>query len=271
VIPAPTRYLRPSSLEEALQALLEPEARPLAGGQSLLPAMKLRLARPSLLVDLSPLPLRGMAADGKSLRIGALTTWDELARARELRCPGLAAVGECAAGIGDLQVRNRGTLGGGLAHADPAADMPAVALALGARLRLGSLEGERELPCAELYLGPFTTALRPGELIMEVVLPQPPPGAGSAYVAFEHPASDFALAGACAVVLPEGDARVALTGVSGRPLLLPAADEPEEALATVEVLGDRLAPAAYRRQLATVAVRRALALARARARGEGAA
>ena len=130
MIPATVGYVRPESLEEALVALDEPEAKALAGGQSLLPAMKLRLARPTLLVDLGGLGLRGVRADDGELAIGALTTWDELVRSDALDRPELAALSECAAGIGDLQVRNLGTIGGGLAHADPASDMPAVALAV---------------------------------------------------------------------------------------------------------------------------------------------
>ncbi len=271
MIPAPTRYLRPASLAEAVDALAEPDARALAGGQSLLPAMKLRLARPSLLVDIGRLPLGGIAAADGETRIGALATWRELAASPLFQRPELAAVAECAAGIGDLQVRNRGTLGGGLAHADPAADMPAVALALSARLVVHGPGGRRQLSCADLYLGPFTTALAPQELIVEVLVPEPPPGSGSAYVAVEHPASGFALAGACALVLPDGSTRLALTGVAGRPFLLTPGDGPEalaaveEALAGAEVASDRYAPADYRRHLAGVVARRALARARARA------
>jgi len=269
VIPAPTDYVRPGALEEALEALVEPEARALAGGQSLIPAMKLRLARPSLLVDLDQLDLRSIVSEAGEVRIGALATWDALSSAPVLLRPELAAVAECASGIGDLQVRNRGTLGGGLAHADPASDMPAVALALGARLALRRQGEERELPLSDFYLGPFATALRPGELIVEVRLPMPPPGSGSAYVSVEHPASGFALAGACALLLPDGSARVAVTGVAGKPFLLPQGADPGDALAQVDILGDHLAPPTYRRHLALVCCQRALERARARAEGGG--
>jgi carbon-monoxide dehydrogenase medium subunit len=264
MIPAPVGYVRPDSLEEALGALEEPEAKALAGGQSLLPAMKLRLARPALLVDLAGLGLRGVRADDDEVAIGALTTWDDLVRSDALHRPELAALSECAAGIGDLQVRNLGTIGGGLAHADPASDMPAVALALGARVRLRGGSDERTLDADELFLGPFTTGLEPGELITEVVVPVPQPGSGSAYVSVEHPASGFALAGAAALVGP-GGTTVAVTGIAGRPFLLEAEGEPEEALAQTDVTDDRFAPAEYRRHLAAVVVRRALALARERA------
>jgi len=272
VIPAAVEYVRAGSLEEALEALAEPEARALAGGQSLLPLMKLRLARPSLLVDIGALDLREIEAGPEEARLGALSTWDELARADELRRPELAAIAECAAGIGDLQVRNRGTLGGGLAHADPASDMPAVLLALGARLRLRSPAGERTLAASDFFLGPFTTALAEPELIAEVTAPVPPPGSASAYVSVEHPASGFALAGAAALVRPGDRVTVAVTGLAGRPFLLPpdGPGEPEAALAEVEVTGDRYAPVEYRRHLAAVVVRRAVERARARARGEAA-
>jgi carbon-monoxide dehydrogenase medium subunit len=265
VIPARFRYERPSSLEEALQALAEPDSRALAGGQSLLPAMKLRLARPDLLVDLGGLDLGGIERDDGEVRLGALVTWDELARSDELAAPGLEALPECAATVGDLQVRNRGTVGGGLAHGDPASDLPAVALALGMRLKVRSALGERMLEAGDLFLGPFTTALEPGELITDVHVPAHGQGSGSAYVSFEHPASGFAVAGAAALVRSGGVATVALTGIAGNPFLLDTGREPEGALADVEITGDRYAPADYRRELAAVAVRRAVELARRRA------
>jgi carbon-monoxide dehydrogenase medium subunit len=264
VIPAETGYVRAGSLEEAFAALAEPDARALAGGQSLLPVLKLRVVRPSLLVDIGGLGLDGTATDGDTLRIGALTVWSDLARAPELARPALAGLAESAAGVGDLQVRNRGTLGGSLAHADPASDVPAPLLALGASLELRSAGGSRSLPLSELFLGPFTTALTPGELIVEVVVPLPETGTGSAYEAVEHPASGFALAGSAAVVRPDGTSTVALTGIGAQPLLLPAGDR-EAALDGVDVYGDAFAPADYRRELVRVVTRRALERARRRA------
>lgn len=260
MIPASVEYVRASSVEEALEALAQPDAKLLAGGQSLLPAMKLRIARPSLLVDVGRLDLGGMAMNDGELVIGALTTWDELARA-DLP-PALAALNECAAGIGDLQVRNLGTIGGGLAHADPASDMPAVALALGARLTVRSATGERTIDAAELAAGPFTTSLGEGELITRVAIPVPDEGSGSAYVSVEHPASGFALAGAAALVGADGTKRVALTGVAAAPFVLDG--ELDEA----ELYGDRFAPVEYRRQLAETVVRRAVEVATARAKEE---
>jgi carbon-monoxide dehydrogenase medium subunit len=268
VIPATVDYVRPSSIDEALEALGREDATVLAGGQSLLPAMKLRIARPSLVVDIGGLGLGDVAERDGELVIGALATWDELERADVLRRPAYQALAECAAGIGDLQVRNRGTIGGGLAHADPASDMPAVTLALGARLRLTSPDGERTIDAAELALGPFTTSLGERELITEVAIPVPAPGSGSAYVAVEHPASGFALAGAAALVHADGTTRVALTGVTAAPFLLEG--DLEEAVADAEMFGDRFAPVDYRRQLAHTVVRRALGLAQARAKEDAA-
>jgi carbon-monoxide dehydrogenase medium subunit len=265
VIPAPVRYVRASSLDQALEALAEPEAKALAGGQSLLPVMKLRIARPSVLVDIGGLGLDGIELQGDELRLGALTTWDALASAPELRRPAFAALADCAAGVGDLQVRNRGTLGGSLAHADPASDLPAVVLALGARVELRSPDGERSITAAELFRGPFTTALGERELIVAVVVPVPAAGSGSAYVSVEHPASGFALAGAAALVRQDGTSSVGVTGVGGAAFLLPEDGDPDEALTAAEIYGDRFATAEYRRHVAGVVVRRALERARQRA------
>jgi carbon-monoxide dehydrogenase medium subunit len=263
VIPAAVGYHRASSLEDALAALAKPDAKALAGGQSLVPVLKLRIARPSVLVDLGGLELGGVAREGDELRIGALATWDAIASSDALDSPGLAGLAECADGIGDLQVRNRGTIGGSLAHADPASDMPAMLLALGARVEIRSAAGERSLPVSELVLGPFTTALADGELITAVVLRVPPRGWGSAYGSVEHPASGFALAGAGALVDAEGTSTVAVTGVGSRPALL----SDDGTLDGLEVYGDRFADERYKRHLAGVVARRALERARIRAEG----
>jgi carbon-monoxide dehydrogenase medium subunit len=141
VIPAATRYARASDVDHALELLGEPEAKALAGGQSLIPVMKLRVARPGIVVDISRLDLRGVREEGDVLHVGPLTTWAEIAVAEAFERPALAAMRECALGIGDLQVRNRGTIGGSVVHADPASDMPAVLLALGASVHVRSLAG----------------------------------------------------------------------------------------------------------------------------------
>ena len=259
MIPAPTRYARATDLDHAFELLAEPDAKAIAGGQSLIPVMKLRIARPSLVVDISRLALRGIEERDGELHIGPLTTWDDL---KDVAHPGLEAIAECASGIGDLQVRNLGTIGGSVVHADPASDMPAVLLALGARLEVRSPAGSREVPVAELLLGPFTTILEPQELVIEIVVPLPSPRSGSAYVAVEHPASGFALAGAAAFVTPDRET-VAVTGVGATPFVL-AAGDPRAAVAAAEIFGDRFASEEYRRSLAVVVVERALARARAR-------
>jgi len=266
MIPAHVRYARASDLDHALTLLAEPDAKAIAGGQSLLPVMKLRIARPSLVVDIARLALRDVGFRDDTLRLGPLTTWSQLIETPELRRPALAAIADCAADIGDLQVRNRGTIGGSLAHADPASDMPAVLLALGANLQLCSTNGERAVPLADFILGPFTTGLGTQELITDIVIPIPASGSGSAYVSVEHPASGFALAGAAALVGPAGERMVAVTGVGGRPFLLPADEDPAEALARAEIFGDRFASEEYRRELAAVVATRALERASERAK-----
>jgi carbon-monoxide dehydrogenase medium subunit len=265
VIPAAVRYLRAGTLEEAFDALAEPDAKLLAGGQSLIPILKLRVIRPSVLVDIGGLESSGVRRGVDGLGVGALTTWSELLDEAELREPAFGAVADCAARIGDLQIRNRGTIGGSLAHADPASDMPAVVLALGASLRLVSRDGERSVEAADFLVGPFTTVLRPGEILREIVFAEPPQGSGSAYAKVEHPASGFALAGAAALVRPDGSHSVAVTGVGASAFLLTAGADPNEALAGAEIYGDELAPTEYRRRLAEVVVARALERARERA------
>ena len=264
MIPASTRYARASDLDHALELLVEPDAKAIAGGQSLIPVMKLRIARPSLVVDISRLALRGVEERDGELHIGPLTTWAELVSSDVLDRPALAAIAECASGIGDLQVRNLGTIGGSVAHADPASDMPAVLLALGARLRVRSPGGERELALSEALLGPFMTTLEPQELVTDIVATVPPPESGSAYVSVEHPASGFALAGAAALVHPGGET-VALTGVGATPFVLSGTDT-RSSIAEADIYGDRFASAEYRRELAAVVAERAIAIAHGRAK-----
>ncbi len=195
MIPASTQFVRASDLDHALGLLTEHGATAIAGGQSLVPAMKLRVARPSLVVDISRLALRGVTERDGAVHIGALTTWNELLESSSLDRPALAAIWECARTIGDLQVRNLGTIGGGTVHAHPASDMPAVLIALGAAVLVRSAVGEREVAVDAFLVGPFVTALGPGELLTEIVVPLPPPGSGSAYASVEHPASGYALVG----------------------------------------------------------------------------
>jgi carbon-monoxide dehydrogenase medium subunit len=284
--PATFTYHRPSSVEEAVALLGElDDARPLAGGHSLLPAMKIRLSTPAALVDLGRIPgLGAIERDGDALRIGALATHAEVAASELVRdaCPVLA---ETAALIGDRQVRNRGTIGGSLAHADPGADYPTVLQALGATVTVVGRDGPREIPAGQLCTGIFTTALQPGELLTSVRVPATPAGTGAAYKKHKHPASGYAVAAVAAVVTVSGgsctSARVVVGGVTGMPVEATAAAEAlvgsagsEEAIAAAAAelpgvlsgaLGDSYASGEYRRHLAMVLARRVLATAFERA------
>jgi carbon-monoxide dehydrogenase medium subunit len=247
--------------------------------------MKLRLVAPAHLVDLGRIPaLRRIRARNGILRVGALATHWMIESSATVRrtAPVLA---ETAATIGDLQVRNLGTIGGSLAHADPAADYPAVVLALGARVVLAGPGGQRTVPADEFFQGVMTTALQDGELITEIEVPAVAPRSGAAYLKMPNPASGFALAGVAALVqLDEDDhcveVRVGITGVAGAPYRATAV---EEALTGFEPTDDMIeevspaagdgvsantdihASAAYRLHLARVLTRRALHAARDRA------
>lgn len=274
MIPAAFEYVRVRTLGEAIEALARygEEARVLAGGHSLLPAMKLRLAQPKVVVDIGRVAeLREIREEDGRLRIGALVTHGEIESSALLSrsCPLLP---EVASRIGDLQVRNRGTIGGSLAHADPAADWPAAVLALEAEIVAAGPQGIRTVRAEEFFVDLFQTALRPGEILTEVRVPVTEWGV--AYEKFAQKASGFALCGA-AVVVAEGAARVALTGVAAKAYRARATEEalrggasPAEAAARaaegVEPLGDLHASAEYRAHLARVLVRRALERALAR-------
>ena len=289
MIPAAFEYLRPRSLQEAV-ALLAAKgegAKVLAGGHSLLPLMKFRLARPTALVDLGRIPELATIreADGV-IRIGPMATHAGLAASDLLRRRFLA-LSEAAGLIGDPQVRHRGTVGGSLAHADPAADYPAPVLAFEAEIRAVGPRGERAIPATDFFVDMLTTALRPEELIAEVRLPGPPPGSGSAYAKFPHPASRFAVAGVAAVItLDKGSvqrARIGVTGAAAKPSRATAAEAaltggpatPERIAAAaakaadgLECLGDLVASPEYRAHLVCVMARRALEAAVRRAGGE---
>lgn len=211
-------YSAPGSLKEAL-ALLAEGAKPLAGGMSLIPMMKLRLANPEHLVDIGRLPeLNYIREEGGAIHIGAGVTHFEVESSPLLlgKCPLLA---ETAAYIGDIQVRNRGTMGGSVAHADPSADYPAALHALDAKIVLTSSEGTRTLSTEEFFLDTFTTALDPGEIVSEVIVPVDAGLTGTSYQKFLQPASGFAIVGAAARVRQEGGkftmVRVGVTGLSG--------------------------------------------------------
>ena len=284
MIPTSFDYVRAESLRDALKVLSDGDgSKAIAGGHSLLPIMKFRLAQPPRLVDISRLEeLKGIADKGRGTRIGAGTTYRELLESELLR-ERFPIIGEATRTIGDLQVRNRGTIGGSLAHADPVSDMPAVMLALDATFNLRSKRGRRSVKAREFFQGAFTTALAEDELLTEIILPRLPTGAGTTYLSHDHPASGYAIVGAAVVVARKRKAVthavVALTGVGEIAYLLRSADgligstgEPDviakvagEATTGVEVNGDIYAPAEYRRHLATVITRRALETALERA------
>jgi carbon-monoxide dehydrogenase medium subunit len=273
--PAEFTYHRPTSLDEAIGLLAgNGDTRPLAGGHSLLPMMKLRLAEPQAIVDIGRIPgLDGIDEDGGVLRIGALATHASVA-ASELvrsRCRVLATTAE---GIGDRQVRNRGTIGGSIAHADPGADYPTVITALGATVVARGPGGEREIPADDFFTGLFTTALEQGELVTGV---QVPTVQSAAYVKHRHPASGFAVAAVACVVRPD-EARIVVGGVTGTPVRATDAeqaligiapiDEEKIAAAAEKVpavlsgaIGDTYASGEYRIHLAKVLAKRAIKMA----------
>jgi aerobic carbon-monoxide dehydrogenase medium subunit len=257
--PAKFEYKRPASLDEAIGLLSDGgEARPLAGGHSLLPMMKLRLAEPGVLVDIARLPgLDGISEDGDGLRIGALATHASVASSELVRekCRVLATTAE---GIGDRQVRNRGTIGGSLAHADPGADYPTVVTALGATIVVQGPNGEREVSADDFFTGVFTTALEHGELVTAVRVPAAPK---AVYMKHRHPASGYAVVGVACVVRGD-DARVVVGGVTGTPVLIELSPDEEEAkkvpAALSGALSDTYASGEYRIHLAEVLAKRAI-------------
>jgi len=278
MIPAAFGYDRPASLDEAIRLLArDGDAKVLAGGQSLLPLLKLRLAAPGRLVDIGRIrELRGInqRADG-GLAIGALTTYrDVLDSPAALRYRCLA---EAVPNIGDVQVRNRGTVGGSIAHADPASDLPAVVLALSATLVARSAGGERTIPANEFFVGPFQTALRDDEILTEIRLRGASEAIGSAYRKLAQRASGYSIVGVAAVVGRSGGsitmAQIGVTGVGevayrataveravigsdGSPDAIAAAAE--HAADGQTVASDIHADAEYRARMAQVFVRRAI-------------
>ena len=278
MISAEFDYVRPGSLEEAIQALADggADARPLAGGHSLLPLMKLRFAAPSLLVDLQGLPgLSGIERENGTLRIGALT------RHVQLQEGDLGVISETAHKIADQQVRNRGTIGGSLAHGDAASDLPTLLLAFEGSVTAHGPGGSRVIEAADLFKGYMTTALEPGEIITEVRLPALD-GYGGAYEKFTRRAEDWAMVGALALVkVSDGvvaDVRVGLTHMAETPLRASATEaalrgQPlnAESIAAAAAHADEgTDPAAdlnatsdYKRHLAKVLTRRALTRAAA--------
>lgn len=280
MFPAPFDYHRPASLTEAIALLAQhgENAKLLAGGHSLLPSMKLRLAQPKVLIDIGRIgDLDYIREQGGRIAIGAMATHHDIEASELLRaqCPLLPELAAC---IGDVQVRNRGTLGGSLAHADPAADWPAAVLALNAEIEVIGPQGSRVIPAAEFFLDLFQTALSPSEVLKEIRFPTTQKSA--AYVKFAQKASGFAIAGVAAVVNAQGkNVAVGITGIGSKAYRAHGleadlrgkalSDEAiqaasEKATDDIDALNDLHASAEYRLHLGRVLAKRALLLARDR-------
>jgi carbon-monoxide dehydrogenase medium subunit len=285
MIPTPFDYQAPATLEEAIALLAgDPDgAKVLAGGHSLIPAMKLRLAQPQLLVDIARIKsLAYIREEGNKILIGATTTHYQLESSDLLKqvCPLLPL---CAASIGDVQVRNKGTIGGSVAHSDPAGDWPAAVLALDADLVLVGPNGDRTVKAADFFVDLLTTDLQPGEILREIRIDKPSGRFGHAYQKVAHPASGFAVVG-IAVQLElneDGSCKAAKVGVTGVGVKAYRAQAVEAALAGkslddqtiaaaaehvcdgVDPNGDLYASSEYRCALAKVHTRRAIQTAKA--------
>ncbi len=280
-------YYRAASVAEAAELLAKhPDSKVLAGGHSLIPILKVRLAAPSALIDIGRIDgLRGIDSEAGTIRIGSLTTHAELAASRTLS-DSATALSEAAGMIGDPAVRNRGTIGGNVAHADPASDLPAVLECLGAEFVIAGPGGERKVAASGFFEGLMTTAVGEHDILTAIELPAAGPGEGSAYAKFAHPASRYAVIGVAAKVSAiDGRctaASVALGGLVPAPVRAEAVEQAlvgapltEDSIADAsrravdcldddEVLGDVYASAEYRKAVAHVWVRRALAAAAAR-------
>ncbi len=258
--PPPFEYRAPDSVDEALP-LLGLDRVVLAGGQSLVPLLNLRLSRPEVVVDINGIAeLDYIRADDGALRIGAMTRQVTLERSELVRRR-WPLLHKAVRLVGHSQIRSRGTVGGSVAHADPAAELPVALTALGARFHLRSPGGARVLGASELFLGPLYTAREPDELFVEIEVSEPPPGAGSGFAEHARTHGDFATAGAAAVIAPGGPCGIALLGAGPIPVRAEAAEraladgaDPREAaeLAAQDVEDD------HRRALCTDLARRAI-------------
>jgi carbon-monoxide dehydrogenase medium subunit len=286
MIPGQFSYHRPATVADAIKLLssLGDDARPLAGGHSLVPMMKLRLATPEHLIDLHGIDgLKGIRRDGGNIVIGAMTTQHELLASAEIG-QALPILQETALLIADPQVRYRGTLGGNVANGDPGNDMPALMMTLGASYRLEGPTGSRDIAASEFYQGAYFTALEPGELLTSMTIPVPPAGHGYAYEKLKRKVGDYATA-AAAVVLTKAGGKVAtcsigLTNLSETPLLAEGAAKAAigtalddatlkkaaaSASAIMSPAADSRGPVEYRKHVGGIMVMRALQRAFARA------
>ena len=288
MIPPKFEYYAPTSVEDAVDLLdrFGGEAKVLAGGQSLLPLMKLRLAEPKALIDLNRIPnLAYIREEGDILRIGALTRTNDLNDSELIRTR-YPIFSDAAAVIADPLVRNMGTVGGNVSHGDPANDLPACMVALGARYVIHGTRSNRTVPADQFYLDTFATALEPNEVLVEIQIPKTKPGQGTAYFKLEKRAGDFPIVGVAANLAESGgkiaaagvgltaagptvirakDAEAALTGhAADEPTFRRAADLAREAAKPVS---DLRGPAEYKASMVAVLARRAFAQAHRRAQG----
>ena len=288
MIPAQFDYLAPKTIDEAVGLLAQhpDDAKVLAGGHSLIPAMKLRLAMPQVLIDIGRIKdLSYIREEGGQIRIGAMTTHHQLESSDRLReiCPLLT---ECAGAIGDVQVRNKGTIGGSLAHSDPAGDWPAAIIALGAEIVAVSASGERTINATDFFVDMLTTALNPGEILREIRITAPTGRWGQSYMKVAQPASGFAVVGVAVNLNRDASgacqsAGIGITGVASKTYRASAVEQAiigskldeqtvksaaAHAADGVDVNGDLYASEAYRRHLVQVYTRRAIQAAAAVAR-----
>ncbi len=280
MIPQQFEYVAPQTLQEALSLIEGGDRKILAGGMSLIPLMKLRLAQPAEVVDLGRIPgLNAITEAGGLVKIGAMATHHAVESSPIIRGQ-LPLLAETASHIGDVQIRNMGTLGGSIAHADPAADYPAALCALEAQIRLVSAHSDRTVEASEFFQDAFMTAMEPGEIVLEVSIPAEPSNEGSRYEKHEHPASGFAVVGIAARIRKSGDkitmARIGVTGMGTHGFRDRAAEQLLEGGASIadaaaivgsgqEPNSDLYATGDYRLHLARVHAARALASALSRA------
>ncbi|MEF2278910.1 xanthine dehydrogenase family protein subunit M [Deinococcus sp. YIM 134068] len=254
-------YQKAHSVDEALSAMAaNPDLKVIAGGHSLLPAMKLRLAQPPALLDVFGIEeMKGIREEGDVFVVGAMTTHAQILRSQ------LSLFPEVAGYVGDPMVRNRGTIGGSLAHADPSADYPAAALALGVEFVIRGMEGERVVPADEMFLGMFESAVQPGELLTHLRVPRNVQA--SAYEKFKHPASHYAIVGIALARHADGQIRAAYTGAGEKAARLTRLEERLNAgqpagtglVESADLLGDRFASPEYRAHLVDVLAARGAA------------
>ena len=266
-------YQKAGTIEEAIAALADGNVKLLAGGHSLIPAMKLRLSRPAKLVDITGLPLlKGIREEDGEIVIGAAVTHIEIAN-NEIIQNKLPFFQQAALLIGDLQVRNFGTIGGSIAHADPAADWPALIIAAEAGIEVLGSNGKRRIRASDFFTGFFSTALQDGEIITAIRIPIPAEGTKTNYQKFEQPASGFAIVGCAVMRFPDGKTNIAFTGVaenafqdkeaelqvSGKPLNTDTISAAANAAVNgVNLMGDLFASEEYRKHLAKVYLKKAL-------------